>query len=245
MAETSRLIIIGESSAELVSLRESLTKIHLAVEEKTDIQSLLDEFKGTPPSQRLLVACAGIESFYDTMKEAVSLKEKYPTLPVILYGETVREVLRLRCLEQGLDECVGRDKLLPTIAFLANLLPSPSTKASSSSASEKKSTGQMYFQLNGDELSNALQFLCMTSRDGRLTLKFESGDSGAIFIGEGTVTHSEFGDSEGIPAIARMLRSGAMEARFFDGLNAPKITNKAPISGVLIEASVMADESNS
>ncbi|MDT8389765.1 MAG: DUF4388 domain-containing protein [Lentisphaeria bacterium] len=243
MADNARLIITGETPVEFASLREVLGKAGLTVEAKPDVAAVVAEFKEAPPPRRLLVAHAEGDSFTRALSEAISLKERYPSLPVVLYAEKVREVSRLRCLEQGLDECVTRDQFVSTVTALARLLPPASPKLSSSGV-ESKSTSQMYFQLNGDELSNALQFLCMTSRDGRLKLKFESGGSGSVFIGGGTVIHAEFGDDEGIPAIARMLRSGAMEARFFDGSKAPKVTNTAPISGVLIEASVMADESD-
>lgn len=244
MADNVRLIITGESSSQLASLRDAFDKADVSVEGYADVPSVTADLMEAGPPTRLIIACSGGVSFDDAMEAALSLKEIYPAVPVILYGETVRDVLRLRCIEKGLDECLPRNKLVPGVLFLAKLLPPPESPPTPVSA-PGTSSEQMFLRLNGDELSNALQFLCMTSREGRLTLTFESGKSGVVFTGDKTVTHAEFDEHEGIPAIARMLKNGDMEARFFDGLKPPRVTNETPISNVLIEASVLADESNS
>ena len=242
MPDKARLIITGESTGGVGAFREALLQAGVSVDEQPNIAAVLAAHTEIPPPPGLIVACAEGPVFDDTLAEALSIKEKYPALPVIVYGKTIRDVLRLRCVEKGLDDCVTRDKLVSIVTFFANLLSTP--VPASGPISTDNSTEQMFFQLSGDELSNALQFLCMSSREGRMGLTFESGDSGAVFIGDGTVTHAEIDGYEGITAIARMLRKGSMEARFFDGVKAPKITNTMSISGVLIEASVMADESN-
>jgi len=130
------------------------------------------------------------------------------------------------------------------VTFFARLLVVARTEATleDMKATPEAKQGQMYFQLNGDELSNALQFLCMTSREGRLSLRFDSGQSGAIYLDSNTLSHAEFDELEGVEALARMLRGGAMEARFFEGREPARRSNSRGISQVLIEASVLADE---
>jgi hypothetical protein len=106
----------------------------------------------------------------------------------------------------------------------------------------RPAASEMYFQLHVGELSNALQFLCMTSRCGQLSLSLPDGSKGHIFIDNNTVTHAEFGELKDVEAIAAMLAHGNIEARFFDGGRAPEVTNARSVSQLLIEASVMADE---
>ncbi|OPZ30577.1 MAG: hypothetical protein BWZ02_00691 [Lentisphaerae bacterium ADurb.BinA184] len=103
-------------------------------------------------------------------------------------------------------------------------------------------TEAMYLQLKGDELSNALQFLCMTSRRGHLALAFPDGRTGDLYLGNGTIQHAETGGKAGIEAVAMMLREPAVEARFFEGRRWPRQTLGQAASQILIEASVMGDE---
>ena len=100
----------------------------------------------------------------------------------------------------------------------------------------------MFLRLKGDELSNALQFLCMTSRRGHLALTFEDGRTGDIYLGEGTIKHAEIGGKSGIEAVALMLRESGSEVRFFEGRRWPCETLGQGVSQILIEASVMGDE---
>ncbi len=100
----------------------------------------------------------------------------------------------------------------------------------------------MHLKLKDDELSNALQFLCMTSREGELTLAFPNGRSGQLFLAEGSVTFAKFGDTTGLEAVARLLKEGAAEASFFEGRDGPPPNLDMPISSLLINATVMGDE---
>lgn len=114
--------------------------------------------------------------------------------------------------------------------------------------SRRKATAEepaeaMYLKLNDDELSNALQFLCMTSREGELALNFAAGDvPGQLFLKGGTMVYAQFGKYEGLEAMARMLKKGAADASFFEGRPEPKRNIDMSISGILLNASVMGDE---
>ena len=100
----------------------------------------------------------------------------------------------------------------------------------------------MFLRLKGDELSNALQFLCMTSRRGHLAMTFEDGRKGDIYLGEGTIKHAEIEGKSGLEAVALMLRESGSEVRFFEGRRWPRETLGQSVSQILIEASVMGDE---
>lgn len=242
MADSIRVLLVGGTTDENETLAASFANAGLACIVCRDGSALADSLKAE--GQAGVVVCSCKPSLAHALEMAAELKHERPYLPVMLYDESVHEVSRLRCIEHGMDDFVSRDELVEATRVYADLLGKASTDATfeDMKATPEAMQGQMYFQLNGDELSNALQFLCMTSREGRLSLKFASGRSGAVFLHAGTVSHAEFEDIEGLDALAKMLRGGAMEARFFTGRSPAKQTNSRPISQVLIEASVLADE---
>lgn len=131
--------------------------------------------------------------------------------------------------------------------FMAKLSVETRNKLMEVDARQKATSGKtaeaMYFQLKHDELSNALQFLCMTSREGEFELKFADNEGeGKLYLGQGTVIHAGFGPHSGVEAVARMLKAGAADAWFFEGRAAPGRDLDMPISSLLINASVMGDE---
>ena len=170
-------------------------------------------------------------------------KHDLPEAPVVFYTDRFREVTRLRCLEHGADEFVPRDGLVQTIQEIIELLRGAGRLAVEPEALEVPDKGQMYFQLNEGELSNALQFLCMTSRTGQLVLHFAAGAEGTVYLDRNTIVRAEYAGKTAVAAIAGMLAAGRMEARFFEGVAAPVTDPGGSISQILIEASVMADES--
>lgn len=245
IADNVRVLITGGARADNESLRTELTGRGLQTTISEDRKTLDDLLRKGGKASIVVASCQ--PSLANALALAEDLKRERPYLPVVIYDDTVREVSRLRCVEQGLDEFVSRDEVAEMVVSFARLAATRATDATLADmkASPEEKQGEMYFQLNSDELSNALQFLCMSSRQGRLSLKFESGSSGAIFLDGGTLSHAEYENLEGIEAVARMLRGGAMEARFFEGRKASKQTNSRPISQVLIEAAVIADETSS
>lgn len=245
MTGNVRVFLVGASAAENTTINQELAEAGFKGESCETLDALTEALKAAGSTS--VVVCSCRPSLTHTLGVAADLKRERPYLPVVIYDEEVREVARLRCIEQGLDEYVARKELVATVEFLGKLLATRSMGATLEEIKAKPGNGrqgEMYFQLNGDELSNALQFLCMTSREGRLSLKFDSGRSGAVFLAQNTLTHAEYEDFEGIEALAKMLSGGSMEARFFEGRKAPRRTNSRPISQVLIEASVMADEAS-
>ncbi len=242
MAETVRALLVGSLPDEREPLQRQIVAAGLAVfacRGEAELEGLLKQ-----PDTTDMVVCAAHPSLDHALALAGKLKETRPYLPVIVYDRQVREVARIKCLEQGIDEFVPFDEVAETTIFFARLLALRNSDATLAdlTATQAGQRGEMYFQLKDDELSNALQFLCMTAREGRLALKFASGRSGAIFIGNATISHAEYEGLKGLPAIAKMLAGGSMEARFFEGRQPGEITNTRPISQVLIEASVLADE---
>jgi DNA-binding response OmpR family regulator len=243
MPKLARVLLTGGAPEDNAELRQQIASEGLEVEVCPRQEDLAHSLEHGDKGQ--IVVCGSEPSLTHAISLASELKRERPYLPVVIHGERVHEVARLRCLEQGLDDFVSREELLDSILFMARLLATRGTDATLEDIKSTRETrqGQMYFQLHGHELSNALQFLCMTSRQGRLSLKFESGQSGTIYLDLDTVVHAEYEELEGLPAVAKMLRGGTMEARFFEGRQAPKKTNSRSISQVLIEASVIADES--
>ena len=108
---------------------------------------------------------------------------------------------------------------------------------------EEKPSGQMFFELDQGELSNALQFLCMSPRIGRLEVQFEDGDTAQLYLADQTVVHVVADDAQGTQAMASIIRhTGKRRAVFYEGEEPPEKSSAQPLSQFLLEASVMADE---
>lgn len=100
----------------------------------------------------------------------------------------------------------------------------------------------MYLKLKDGELSNAIQFLCMTGRKGELTLQFAKGKRATVFLAGKTVVDARIGEYSGLDALAHMLLQGNADATFYDGREPSRKTVDMPVSQVLLEASVRSDE---
>ncbi len=161
-------------------------------------------------------------------------------LPLIVYAERFREVTRLRYLEMGADDFVPAEAVAETVGEFLRLMPDRPLMPAVPELPEGER--QMYFQLQYGELSNALQFLCMTSRTGELVLSFGSDDTGQIFLADNTIVHARYGEYQGSEAVARMLGKPQVEAQFFQDRDAPQVSCQGSISQFLIESSVLADE---
>ncbi len=100
----------------------------------------------------------------------------------------------------------------------------------------------MYLKLKKGELSNTIQFLCMTGRKGELALQFPNGKRAALYLDNKTVVHAQFGNHTGLDALAHMLQQGDADATFYEGKDMPEKTIDMPVSQLLLEASVRSDE---
>jgi hypothetical protein len=99
------------------------------------------------------------------------------------------------------------------------------------------------FALRQGELSNTIQFLAMTARNGVLTVTAASSKArGYLTLESRRVTHAEFGAFQDIDAVARMMSLEASEAVFHDGLPTARATMHMSTDQLLIEAAVRADE---
>jgi hypothetical protein len=100
----------------------------------------------------------------------------------------------------------------------------------------------MFFKLQAGELSSALQFLCMTGRQGLLDLNFDGDDKGVMYLDDGTVVHAEFQGITGLDAMAMMVSAGEADAKFIADRKADSSSLEMPISQLLLEATVRGDE---
>jgi DNA-binding response OmpR family regulator len=190
-----------------------------------------------------LVFCAFERVTAAALAQVKLIKLALTRLPVLVCCERFEEVIRLRFMEVGAEDLIPPEAAVQVAReTLESLSQSDEPSAAKTVQLRRPAASEMYFQLHVGELSNALQFLCMTSRTGQLLLSLPDGRKGHIFIDNNTVTHAEFGDSKDVDAIAGLLAHGNIEARFFDGGKAPEVTSAKSVSQLLIEASVTADE---
>ena len=190
----------------------------------------------------VLVACDVATTEY--LDNLARLSARLHGRTLLAYTEHCREVTRLRSIEMGADDMIPIEALLQSVservAFIGRAAAAEATGRKV--AADAIGRGQMYFQLKANELSNALQFLCMTSRVGQLTLLFQSDEKGHVYLNRNTVVHCEFKSQQGLAALAAILSQGDMEGYFFEGKTALAETLDMPISQLLIEVSVLADE---
>lgn len=100
----------------------------------------------------------------------------------------------------------------------------------------------MFFKLQAGELSSALQFLCMSNRQGLLDLDFNGDDKGLMYLDNGTVIQAEFQGITGLDAMALMVSAGEADAKFIADKKADSSSLEMPISQLLLEATVRGDE---
>lgn len=141
--------------------------------------------------------------------------------------------------EAGVNEFVPIEVLPPDLQLQLS-------ETSRDDADRKKGPETDFrFVLRDGELSNAIQFLTMTGRNGVLHLTFtevESSDNGDIYVANGRIPHVELGKKEGVQALARMLRLGKCIGAFEDDISAAHQSVSLNTDQLLIEAAVMADE---
>lgn len=230
----ANVLLIADDPEQSEPLRRSLEAGGVAPGVCPDLTAVQDALKG---NARNLVIYGASDISGAALQQTSRLKDAAANVPLLIHMTTFREVTRLRFLEAGADDLVPDEVLAQTAAVM--LEPGPGQGGASQSPG---APGDMYFQLKEGELSNALQFLCMTGRTGLLRLRFPDGETGQVFLADNTVAYVSLGGATGTEALARMIGRAESEAHFFEGRKAPRIVNTRPISQVLIEAAVMADE---
>jgi len=99
------------------------------------------------------------------------------------------------------------------------------------------------FVLRSGELSNAIQFLAMTARDGMLTVTAGNPTvEGRLAFASRRVVHAEFGTHHDVDAVARLMVLPESEGVFHDGSPTMAPTLHMSTDQLLIEAAVTADE---
>lgn len=237
---TKAVIILVDPKAERRGKMESLLQSDRAALQCVGTLDEAVSLARRSPPNLFLHACDSIAELPAIRR----LKMSMPHCPLVAYTESFREITRLRSMEIGADEMV-QIEILPQeiIPFLPGGLEAAAQGEQPSAGSATTAAkGQMYLQLNVGELSNALQFLCMASRHGQLVLTFGNETKGNAFLKGGSITHAEYQGKKGIEAMALMLSQGETEALFMEGKEAAEQTLQLPISQILLEASVMADE---
>jgi DNA-binding response OmpR family regulator len=235
MAPTATIILVDAQAERRRKLTESLASAKVKLTPAETVEQAVDAARGSP-ADLLLHACDNLAALPSIRRLKLSL----PGCPLLVYTENFREITRLRTMEIGADEMVQIEVLGREIEpFLPPLTTGTEKGGPAAPASTK---GQMYLQLNAGEISNALQFLCMTSRHGQLVLTFGDETKGVVFLKGNTIVHAEYRGKSGTEAIALMLSQGETEALFLEGMDAQTETIQMPLSQILLEASVLADE---
>lgn len=163
--------------------------------------------------------------------------------PILIYSGNQPGVVRLDvCGEKG-GELVALKRLPPDLKkrldearrHTSDLVLATSTRLEN----------DFYFRLGKGELSNVLQFLTMMNRTGVLDTEVADGEApgtGCLFVTGTRVSHAEYGNFDGVRALAEMLTLDQVEATFRDGVTAPVQTIKSSTDQLLIEAAIQADE---
>ncbi|MCF7854968.1 MAG: DUF4388 domain-containing protein [Candidatus Pacebacteria bacterium] len=239
-AENPRIVLLDQDSAKAQSLAKTLeAAAECDVETHGDAATAAAAVVDSGPVA-VMYGCREISSH--ALDGVTLLREAVGRLPLVAYTDSVHAVMRLRFMEAGADELFSENVLpqaLPQVlTWVQAIRETEETKTEGGPAGE----GQMYFQFKEGELSNVLQFICMTSRTGELALEFDDDTAGSVYVCDNTLTHAAYGKRLGVEAVARMIGRERGEARFFEGHTTPEVTNDKPVSQLLIEASVMADE---
>jgi ActR/RegA family two-component response regulator len=242
MIEKSDILVIDGDGRHVQRFQDELTAAGHRIQHLSDCGMALSAMTDPLPAAVMLgVSTVEVSLLEDVQK----LRHAMGIAPVVIYSDRFREVTRLRYVEAGADDFVPAEAACQTVGQLLSLLQVPEAKAAAQSGARSepaREKSEMYFRLKGSELSNALQFLSMSSRTGEVVISLPAGEQGSLFIADNTIVHATFQGREGIDAVSRMLSVDELEARFFEGRTADKTTNDRSISQLLIEASVIADE---
>ena len=237
MPTKATIILVDPKAERREKLDALLRNDHAALLCVATVEEAVSLARRSPP-HLFLHACDSIRELPAIRR----LKMNMPHCPLVAYTENFREITRLRAMEIGADEMIQIEMLSQEVALFLPRWLTGETDGETAGGGAAAAKGQMYLQLNVGELSNALQFLCMASRHGQLVLTFGNESKGNVFLKGGSITHADYLGKTGIEAMAFMLMQGETEALFMEDKEAEKQTIEFPISQILLEASVMADE---
>ncbi len=209
----------------------------------------LDHVLEYPDAEAFLVPAIDLQVSLDTCR---MLKELNSNIFLLLYSPEVRSELRLRFLQAGADEhaCCSEvpQRLLKFCRpfWSAHDDEEPEVQEIVEPESQLVATpdGQdVFLKLHLGELANALQFLTLSPRTGKAEIEFlDCDETGEVFLNEGRPVHAHFQDSDGIEAFALMLVAHNGRLWFREGIVPEKKSIEKSIDGLLLEATVLADE---
>ena len=242
MPPATNIILIDAQPERRKKLADALSSARARLTPTESVEQAV-EAAGHSPADLLLHACDNLAALPSIRRLKLSL----PGCPLVVYTENFREITRLRTMEIGADEMVQVEVLGQEIEPFLPPVPAAPPAGGEAAMEDKPAVpaapkGQMYLQLNAGEISNALQFLCMTSRHGQLVLTFSNETKGNVFLKRNAIVHADYMGEPGMVAIARMLGQGETEALFLEGIDPVEETIQQPLSQTLLEASVLADE---
>ena len=164
--------------------------------------------------------------------------------PILIYSGSNPGVVRLDvCGEKG-GEVVALKSLPPELKKrLAEARRH--TSGLVLTAQEPDLENDFYFRLGKGEMSNVLQFLTMMNRTGVLetgSAGAKAGADGCVFVSGTRISHAEYGNYDGVRALAEMLTLDNMEVTFHDGVEPSVRTIHSSTDQMLIEAAIQADE---
>lgn len=102
---------------------------------------------------------------------------------------------------------------------------------------------RLTFELEIGELPNVLQFLSTDRRTGKLDLTVRNQpNAGYVFFDEGAVYLARYRNYDGVEALARVVNGGRVRAVFTNGARSSEKNVDIPVSALLLEVLVRADE---
>ncbi|MDX1971797.1 MAG: DUF4388 domain-containing protein [Candidatus Sumerlaeia bacterium] len=177
----------------------------------------------------------------------IHFKNDNPAIPLFFYGDQISEHQRLPLMELGADDVVSRRQILPTIERTLRSMYSGEKSTPSLVELPRGAVEPQYDSLlpfDDKDLSHVLHFVASGRKTGMMEIRFfgKVGERGSVYATEGRITHASYEGTEGIPALARMMRQGAGKVGLLLGKLPPRETIQLPLDHVLIEATVQADE---
>ncbi len=230
----ANILVIDSDSRRLqetaAALRQTGAKTQ-TIATAAEAESLLN---GQSPPDVIVVAgtpdaMTGMADFCARLKTTASTAKT-----IFAYVPGDHEAGRLRLLENGADDAVTGSAWLTELRTVVT-----------GGRIDSPTTGQqpMFFKLKTGELGNVLQFLNFSARNGRLDLTFANDHGGGhLYLAQGEVIHAECGGLADLEALAEMLGQGDAEGQFFETSTLPPPEMTLPLSQVMIEATVLADE---
>jgi hypothetical protein len=217
-----------------------------------------NDYWGTPADRLVVLPTAEEEEVLAASKQANSeAQQPSPRVaeflerleaglqpPILIYSGNAPDMVRLDiCGEKG-GEAVHLSSLPPDLKRRLAEARRHTGELLLEAPSQRLENG-FYFRLRKGELGNALQFLTMMNRTGVLETGFgseRSDEDGCVFVEGVRIVHAEYGNFDGVRAIAEMLTLEQLEMTFRESVKTEVHTISCSTDQLMIEAAIQADE---